>query len=714
MSASTGKAADSTADLPSNGFTEGSHAREIADDRIPAMIGYWDRNLRNRFGNSAYAQWFGIDPSTMPGMHIREVIGEERYQLNLPYLSAVLNGQEQQFERAIPTPDGKQVRHSLAQYIPDIVEGQVQGFYAIVIDITFVKKSETALQENIRTLKLHDHALNQISQSVMITDVSRMLTYVNDEFERITGYSRQEVLGRRCGFLQGAQTQPEMVLQIRVALANAQPFQGEILNYRKDGTPFWNELFITPAFDSQGRLSQFVGVMRDITERKRADKQIQSLSFSDPLTGLPNRRYLLDRLQQSLDDVRRHQCHGALLFVDLDDFKTLNDARGHDAGDRLLVQVAKRLQTCIRTSDILGRFSGDKFVILMNDLSSDNKEAIHQAGVVGEKILTTLDPAYQLDEVEHQCSASIGITLFAAVNENTAEPLKQAETAMYKAKAAGRNTLRFFDPEMQAVVSARMAMEADLREAILNGRFRLHYQAQVTDKEQIIGVEALLRWLDPKRGMVSPAEFIPVAEETGLVLPIGNGVLETACRQLALWADKPALEQLSIAVNVSARQFRESNFVDRVLSTLVRTGAKPQRLKLELTESIMVADADDVIVKMNALKAKGIGFAIDDFGTGYSSLAYLKRLPLDRLKIDQGFVQNILIDEGDAAIARAVIAMATSMGMGVIAEGVETEAQREFLAALGCHDYQGYLFSRPLPAEEFEALVARTSVRTSL
>ena len=332
---------------------------------------------------------------------------------------------------------------------------------------------------------------------------------------------------------------------------------------------------------------------------------------------------------------------------------------------------------------------------------------LRQVEAAAGKMLATINQPYQLAGSTILCTASVGITFFGAQYEETVEPLKRAELALYQAKAAGRNTLRFFDADMQAVVDARIALEAALREAINNKYFVLYYQAQVSDSEGIVGVEALIRWIDPKRGMVSPVEFIPLAEETGLILPIGSWVMETACQQLAAWADQPAMAHLSIAVNVSARQFRESNFVDQVLAILERTGGNPRRLKLELTESVLIADAEDVIVKMNALKAIGIGFAIDDFGTGYSSLSYIKRLPLERLKIDQSFVRNILMDPDDAAISRAVIAMATSMGLGVIAEGVETDAQRDFLANLGCHTYQGYLFSKPLPVADFEALVQR-------
>jgi EAL domain-containing protein (putative c-di-GMP-specific phosphodiesterase class I) len=353
----------------------------------------------------------------------------------------------------------------------------------------------------------------------------------------------------------------------------------------------------------------------------------------------------------------------------------------------------------------VARLGADEFVVLLAQLDENPLDAAMQAEAAGHKILEQLRQPCQLGGSKISCTASIGITLFGERHEDTVEALKRAELAMYQAKAQGRNTLRFFDPKMQAVVNSRVVMEAGLRAAVEANQFLLYYQSQVTNQGQITGVEALLRWQDPKRGKVSPAEFIPLAEETGLILPIGNWVLETACKQLARWADQPRMAHLTIAVNVSARQFHQRDFVDQVSSTLHRTGANPMRLKLELTESVMVTNVEEVIVKMNALKGRGVGFSLDDFGTGYSSLSYLKRLPLAQLKIDQGFVRDILIDANDAAIAGMVVALADSLGLNVIAEGVEIEAQRDFLAAMGCVNYQGYLFSRPLPVQEFEALV---------
>jgi len=455
--------------------------------------------------------------------------------------------------------------------------------------------------------------------------------------------------------------------------------------------------------------------IHDITERKQAQKaqalaatEIDNLAFYDPLTHLPNRRLLMDRLAQALTASIHHQRNNALFFVDLDNFKTLNDTLGHHQGDRLLLQVARRLKSCVREGDTVARLGSDEFVVMLEDLSENEMDAATQVEAVGEKMLDTLGQKYPLDSGVHHSTTSIGVTLFGgALPEDSGEPLKRAELAMFQAKAAGRNTLRFFDARMQAEVSAHAALEADLREAVVKQQFLLHYQAQVVGGGRITGVEVLVRWQHPERGLVPPAEFIPLAEASGLILPIGQWVLEAACAQLVEWASQPALAHLTIAVNVSARQFGQADFVDTVLTTLTRTRAKPKRLKLELTESMLVDDVEGIIAKMSTLKGKGVGFSLDDFGTGYSSLTYLKRLPLDQLKIDQGFVRNIVTDTNDAAIARMVIALAESTGLSVIAEGVELQAQADFLAHLGCHAYQGYLFSKPLPLAAFEAFAKR-------
>lgn len=488
--------------------------------------------------------------------------------------------------------------------------------------------------------------------------------------------------------------------------------QGPVRMLRLDGRPFEAEVSAA-SYPDGSQLSSMI--IRDVTDRKLAEDQIRNLAFYDPLTLLPNRRLLMDRLGLAMSASHRYEHKGALLFVDLDNFKTLNDTLGHFKGDLLLQQVAQRLVTCIREGDTCARLGGDEFVVMLEHLSNNDLEAAGQAEVVGEKILAILGRTYKLGDTDYDSTPSIGITLFAGHEQGIDQPLKRADMAMYQAKAAGRNTLRFFDPQIQAAVEQRANLEVSLREALHKQQFLLHYQPQVHGLDRVTGVEALVRWSHPLRGMVSPAEFIPLAEETGLILPLGLWVMEVACTQLAAWAGQPALAHLTISVNVSERQFRQVDFVAQVQGVLQRTGARADRLKLELTESLLARDVDDIIAKMRALKTQGVGFSLDDFGTGYSSLAYLKQLPLDQLKIDQSFVRDVLDDPNDAAIARMVIVLAESLGLSVIAEGVETAAQSDFLAKQGCLDYQGYLFSRPLPPQDFEVWLAaeRTSSMAS-
>jgi diguanylate cyclase (GGDEF)-like protein/PAS domain S-box-containing protein len=544
-------------------------------------------------------------------------------------------------------------------------------------------------------------------EGMMITDANSVILRVNRAFSEITGYSPEDFVGKVPNLLKSGRHDAAFYAAMWEDIERTGVWQGEIWNRRKNGDVYPAWLMITAVKDDEGLTTHYVGTSTDVTERKKAEDEIKNLAFYDPLTGLPNRRLLLDRLRHAMASSSRSARHGALLFLDLDNFKTLNDTRGHDIGDLLLQEVAQRLGTCVREVDTVARLGGDEFVVMLEDLSDNLLEAATQTEIVGEKILSTLNQTYHLADYACHSTPSIGVTLFADHQGPIDDLLKRADLAMYQAKAAGRNTLRFFDPEMQAVVSTRAALEADLREAVIKKQFLLYYQAQVDSAGRPTGVEVLLRWQHPLRGLVSPLEFIPLAEETSLILPLGHWVLETACAQLTVWAARPEMAHLTVAVNVSARQFHHADFVDQVLAVLDHTGANPKRLKLELTESLLVDDVEGVIAKMTALKAQGVSFSLDDFGTGYSSLSYLKRLPLDQLKIDQSFVRDILIDTNDSAIAKMVVALAESMGLAVIAEGVEIEAQKEFLARSGCHAYQGFLFSRPLPVGEFEALIKR-------
>ncbi len=451
-------------------------------------------------------------------------------------------------------------------------------------------------------------------------------------------------------------------------------------------------------------------IVEDITKLKAQAVHIEQLAFYDSLTGLPNRSLLRDRVQRVLAHSARHKNHGAILFIDLDNFKALNDTKGHNIGDLLLIEVAKRLQDCVRNSDTVARMGGDEFVVVLEELNEDTQQAVAQAQDIGETVLASLNRPFNLQGFEHYSSASIGISLFRDNEIGMDDVFKHADTAMYQAKTSGRNTLRFFDPDMQASLEARAVLETDLRHALSLQQFKLFFQIQMNAANQPIGAEALLRWLHPKRGLVSPLDFISLAEDTGLILPIGQWVLETGCAQIKAWEANPLACELQLAVNVSARQFHQPDFVEQVRAALEKTGADPARLKLELTESVVLNNINDAVIKMRDLKEVGVRFSMDDFGTGYSSLSYLTQLPLDQLKIDLSFVHNIGIKPTDAVIVQTIISMGNSLGMEVIAEGVETEAQRDFLERNGCHAYQGYLFSKPVSIGEFEGLIRRMPI----
>ena len=465
----------------------------------------------------------------------------------------------------------------------------------------------------------------------------------------------------------------------------------------------------TPVKSDISLIEQAARLASITIERKAAENEIQSLAFYDHLTRLPNRRLLLDRLRQALASSARSSKEGALLFIDLDNFKTLNDTLGHDIGDLLLQQVAERLTASVREGDTVARLGGDEFVVMLEDLSEQDLEAASQAEVIGEKILSALNQVYQLGTYEHHSTPSIGITLFNDHERDIEELLKQADIAMYQAKKSGRNAMRFFDPQMQETINARVALEHELRLALENRQFRLYYQIQVDGSRRPLGAEALIRWVHPERGLVSPAQFIPLAEETGLILPIGQWVLETACAQIKAWQQKETTRDLVLAVNVSAKQFRQADFVAQVQAAVQRCAINPKLLKLELTESLLLENIEDTIASMAELKKIGVQFSLDDFGSGYSSLQYLKRLPLDQLKIDQSFVRDLASDSSDRAIVRTIIAMARGLNLDVIAEGVEIEDQRHALLGKGCTHYQGYLFSKPVPIEQFEALIRNNS-----
>ncbi len=558
------------------------------------------------------------------------------------------------------------------------------------------------------TARKHDEAELRIAaaafeslEGMIITDANGVIQRVNHAFSEITGYAAEEVIGMTPRMLRSGRHGIAFYRTMWQTVLETGGWQGEIWDRHKSGHVYPSWLTISAVKDDNDKVTHYIGAQYDITDRKQSEERINQLAFYDQLTALPNRTLLLDRLKQAIAGSARSGNCDALLFIDLDKFKTLNDTLGHDKGDMLLKQVARRLTGCVRSGDTVARLGGDEFVVMLVNLNKQPRDAAAQTETIGEKILAELNLPYRLGGIVHHSTASIGATLFCAGKAEIETLLKQADLAMYKAKAAGRNALRFFDPHMETDVINRAALENDLHEAIEQHQFELHYQAQMSGG-LLSGSEALVRWVHPRRGMVMPTEFIPLAEETGMILPLGKWILNAACRQLANWSEHPELAHLTVAVNVSARQFHKDDFVETVTDILNSSGANPRRLKLELTESLLVEDVESVIEKMNALKALGVGFSLDDFGTGYSSLYYLKRLPLDQMKIDQSFVRDILDDPNDAAIARTIVALAQGLGLGVIAEGVETEAQLDFLAELQCHAYQGYYFSQPLTLEGFE------------
>lgn len=589
--------------------------------------------------------------------------------------------------------------------------GQILGTFAIYhtrpcepgkSEISFIQRyaklAELAIERerNLASLRIAATAFES-QEGMLVMDAGMVILRVNRALTRITGFTAADLVG------QAAELCCRNSLKEAIASARCTgAWKGELQSYRKNGAAYPARFSVTAVQNDAGATTHYVGTLFDITERKAAEAAIEHYAFYDPLTGLPNRRLLLDRLQQTMKAKARSGHGGALLFIDLDDFKTLNDTRGHSAGDRLLQAVAKRLLECVRDSETVARFGGDEFVILVEDLGENPDQSAVQVAALGERILSAFAEPCVLDGAPYLNTLSIGVALFTGVGDSSVdEVLKQADLALYGAKAAGKHALRFFDPNMEAMLTARIQLEKDLHTGLRQDEFALHYQPQVDIDGRLTGMEALVRWQHPTRGPISPAEFIPVAEEIGLILPLGRWIMEAACAQLVAWTGRGA-PRLTMSVNVSIRQFRQPNFVEQVLAAIHSAGVDPRGLKLELTESLLADDMEDTISKMNALKKSGVSFSLDDFGTGYSCLTYLKRLPLDQLKIDQSFVRHLLEDPNDAAIVRTIVALTETLGLEVIAEGVECEAQREFLKNQGCLAYQGYLFGRPLSAAEFE------------
>jgi len=569
----------------------------------------------------------------------------------------------------------------------------------------FASRASAEINRQMSDLRIRHQAslLDKAQDAIIVRDLDHRILYWNKSAERLYGWSQLQVLGQSMETL--LYDDPAPFRRATHATLEQGEWTGEIAQRHRDGSAIDVEGRWTLVKDDAGQGPTVLAIHTDIRQRKATEREIQRLAFYDALTGLPNRMLLMDRMGQALASAQRNQRGGALLFIDLDNFKTLNDTLGHDQGDLLLQQVAERLNHCVRKMDTVARLGGDEFVVMLEELNPQPEELARDALAVSEKILAMLAVPYGLKGYQYRSTPSIGIAPFDGNQTSVGELLKQADLAMYQAKTAGRNTLRFFNPDMQAVVTARAELEENLRLALSRDELLLHYQPQVNQGGECVGVEALVRWAHPQQGQISPAQFIPLAEETGLILPLGRWVLHTACKMLARWQDEPAFAHLTMAVNVSSRQFRNETFVDDVARVLAITGAPASKLKLELTESVLVEDMEATIATMQALGRHGVGFALDDFGTGYSSLSYLKRMPLNQPQDRPSFVRDLLTDPNDAAIVDTIIALARSMGLQVIAEGVETPEQSDLLGRAGCHFYQGYLFSHPLSTERLEAFL---------
>jgi diguanylate cyclase (GGDEF)-like protein/PAS domain S-box-containing protein len=657
--------------------------------------------------NSAFLRLFGYaDMDALRGQTLMVCIAPEAHEQIKALIQLRAQGQasEAAYETTGIRQDGSRFPFMVSS--KRVMTDQGPRTLSYFIDLSEQKAAELQLRAANNMLRL---VLETAPVRIFWKDTESRYMGCNQAFARDAGFSKPEdMVGKHdseLGWREQAARYRDDDLQVMQSQAPRLNFEEP--QTRPDGQQFWLRTSKVPLLGPHGEKVGLLGIYDDITEYKRTQEKIHQLAHFDALTGLANRQLMQDALRKAKVLSTQTRRHGALLFLDLDDFKTFNDSRGPAQGDHLLVEVAQRLSQCVRDSGMVARPGGDEFIVMLEGLAVQPKIAAAQAELVAEKLRSALAAPYPLDTHQARLTASIGIVLFKGQTVSVDSLLKHADTAMYQAKNAGRNTIRFFDPKMQSELEARLGLLADLGQAIAHQQLRLYYQKQVNAQGHTTGAEVLLRWAHPTRGLVPPAQFIALAEETGAIVAMGLWVVQTACLQLKTWQSQRAFRDLTLAVNVSAKQFHQPDFVDQVRRALVETGAKPSHLKLELTESVVLEHVEDTIAKMEKLKLLGVSFSMDDFGTGYSSLQYLKLLPLDQLKIDQSFVRDITTDPNDAAIVQTIIAMTDALGLNVIAEGVETPEQQAFLEQRGCHSFQGYLFGKPVPLEGFEADVCR-------
>ncbi|MBE0494553.1 MAG: EAL domain-containing protein, partial [Thiomicrospira sp.] len=582
------------------------------------------------------------------------------------------------------------------------VRGSTAGLFLLLIGLIVWR-----IVRHQDDLRIAAAAFN-VQEGVLITDPKGRIVRVNDAFTRLTGYELADVVGKTAAVLSSGRQDKDFYAAMWLALTNHGHWLGEIWNRRKNGEEYFERLSIHAIYDRKGRVSHYVGAFFDITKTKIDQDEIRQLAFYDSLTQLANRRLLLDRVEHALAASHQLKRFGALLYMDLDRFKALNDTKGHEVGDKLLIEVAKRLTLSVREVDTVARLGGDEFVVLFEGLNADQQKAAYEAEMLAEKIRLNLGEPYNLDGFEYQITPSIGIALFCEHDTGGAdETLRHADSAMYQAKASGRNMIRLFDPAMQANLEKRLNLEEDLKTAIELDQFELFYQPQINHQSKVIGAEALIRWHHPTKGQISPAEFIPIAEENGLILSLGDWVLKQSVSVLAKWRDVPAFSALTISVNISAQQLQQVDFVEQIRAYIEHYQFDPTKLKLELTESMMLMDMQDSIDKMQRLKKFGIKFSMDDFGTGYSSLLSIKNLPLDQLKIDQNFVRDLFTVTNAEPLVRSILLMSKELGLSVVAEGVETREHHQTLMALGCREFQGYLYSKPVNYADLLTFLAK-------
>jgi len=673
-----------------------------------SLDGFWitDTSTRILEVNGAICRMLGYTREELLQLGIADIEVDESPEQIAAHTREMIENGHVQFEARHRRKDGVVINVEVSVLF---IVGLGERLFAFVRDITDRKRAEVALKESEFLLR-ESQIVAGLGSYVLDIPAGRWTS--SEVFDKLFGIDKAHDRSVEGWVALVHPDDQQMMIGYFTdeVLGKGLPFDKSyrIVRY-EDGAEHWVHGLGKLEFDHQQRPVRMFGTIQNITERKLTEDRIRTLAYFDALTDLPNRRLLMDRLGQAINASERTRDFGALMILDLDNFKVLNDTQGHDVGDRLLIEVAQRIVANVRQEDTVSRLGGDEYVMMIERLGRDETAAASQAEMIAEKVRKALTDPYTLTQTgqAHFSTPSIGVTLFRGQELSIDVMLKQADMALYQAKGAGRNTIRFFNPAMQAAIESRSAMEISLRNGLERGEFRLYYQPQINQAGQTTGAEALLRWFQPDQANVSPAQFIPLAEDTGLIIPIGNWVMQTACAQLQAWSSDPRTSTLQIAINVSARQFRQADFVEQVFDALRNSGANPAMLKLELTESVVLNNIDEVIARMGQIKALGVASSLDDFGTGFSSLSYLKRLPLDQLKIDQSFVRDITSDPNDAAIVRAIIAMGQSLGIQVIAEGVETEAQLNFLSQSGCSNYQGYFFSRPLPIEAFEQFLRK-------